>query len=69
MISRVIIVTETHHLLSSKLCEYSLQPVPPQRGRSAAAAGSGTYQGKTNMKFKYDKVFVLHKLWECYIFV
>lgn len=46
MISVIDTVTETHHLLSAELCEYSDQPVSTQRGGSAATADYGTHKGK-----------------------
>lgn len=42
--------TETHHLLSAELCEYSDQPVSTQRGCTAAATDASTYTGKNNIE-------------------
>lgn len=47
VLSNIVPVTETHHLLSAELCEDSDQPVSTQRGHSAATAHSGPYKGKT----------------------
>lgn len=39
--------TETHHLLSPKLCEHGGQCVSAQRGSRAAAAAADPHQGET----------------------
>lgn len=56
--SIIVTAAETHHLLSTELCEYSDQPVSTQRGGSAATAYSGTYKGKTNLELQYVKLCV-----------
>lgn len=49
VVCNIVTATETHHLLSVKLCEHSDQPLSSQRGWSAATFDSGTYKGKNNV--------------------